>query len=217
MNFNVKHTKPALQSVHSVKWSVCVGVRPHACASCMCNVISGGQAYSSVWCDRGSVLQGLGVSMLSVISQIRVIHLLCVSVRARPAPLIVALIHFTQSQSLCARFSSFYVFSNENGFILINWRADNHTSFQYGVKNVENCVTSSFSKCAWSTRYADRRHAQVVISGGFFNLSHCSLQISWERYKPFVCSPHRSKYFFDITDEEWAAVCYFCRFESTAH
>lgn len=38
--------------------------------------------------------------MHSVISQIRVIHLLCVSVRARAALLITALIHFPQSYSL---------------------------------------------------------------------------------------------------------------------
>lgn len=65
----------------------CVGV----CCNCMCSVIGGGLAYSSVWCDRGSLCNwGLGVSMHSVISQIRVIHLLCVSVRAQASPLITA-------------------------------------------------------------------------------------------------------------------------------
>lgn len=53
VNFNVRGTKATLQSVRSVKW-LCVGVRVHLCVT-MCSAIGGGAAYSSVWCDRGSL------------------------------------------------------------------------------------------------------------------------------------------------------------------
>lgn len=68
------------------------------------------------------------MSVLSVISLIRVIHLLCVSVRARAAPLINALIRFPQSFPLCPLFSLLAAFPlSAAPDFLIRWRGENRT------------------------------------------------------------------------------------------
>lgn len=101
--------RQAPQSARSVKW-LCVGVFFACFRSCVAGVhgVTGGGVgavgVEGVWggihlsgvivalCNRG-----LGVSVHSAISQIRVIHLPRVSVRSPAAPLIAALIHFPQS------------------------------------------------------------------------------------------------------------------------
>lgn len=74
--------------------------------------------------------------MHSVISQIRVIHLLCVSVRARAALLITALIHFPQAP-FSSHFSCSLCCTTEMlCFILIIWRAVDPAR----VKNPKACL-----------------------------------------------------------------------------
>ena len=96
------------QAPQSVLSSGCVCVRECVCrcaracrppprAYCMCSVIGwlgGGRPIRLSGVIVALRNRGPGVSAHSVISQIRVIHLLCVSVRAPAAPLIAALIHF---------------------------------------------------------------------------------------------------------------------------
>lgn len=89
--------------------------------------------------------------MHSVISQIRVIHLPRVSVRAQAAPLITALIHFPQS---CSLYSPSSVFPSVRFTCCASsWLADEQTIVHTCAVALKTCsyctrATCSFCKCA---------------------------------------------------------------------
>lgn len=174
VNFNVKDTKGNAEA------AICSFCQEVACVCRCARALVCVSTVRAVWLvgDRPIHLSGvivalwlgLGVSMHSVISQIRVIHLLCVSVRARAALLITALIHFPQSYSLHSLliFSCSLCCTTEMlCFILIIWRAVDRAR----VKNPKACL-------------CDARLLQSVRAP---QSVHVECKLRKQHYKTYIC------------------------------